>query len=239
MSTRRPLLIPILAAALFAGLCARLGVWQLDRLSQRQAFNARLEARLAASPVDVAALPSDTGRGHYHRVTARGRFDYAGQARLAARSNLGSPGVHLLTPLRLDDGRTVIVNRGWVYAADAMTIRDSLWREHEGDTITIVGYADTWAERQSNGPPDRPQVVRALDSAAVARIVGAPILPYYIAQTSDSARAPDRPVRLGEPVLDDGSHRSYAIQWFSFALIAVIGGALLVREELVRRRASA
>jgi cytochrome oxidase assembly protein ShyY1 len=46
-------------------------------------------------------------------------------------------------------------------------------------------------------------------------------------------------VRLGEPVLSDGSHRSYAIQWFSFALIALVGGTLLVREELVRRRVPA
>jgi surfeit locus 1 family protein len=239
MSMRRPLLLPILATVVFAGVCARLGVWQLDRLTQRRAFNARLEARLAAAPVDVAALPPDTAQGHYHRVTAHGRFDHTRQAKLAARSHLGSPGVHLLTPLRLDDGAVVVVNRGWVYAPDAMTIVDSLWREHAGDTVTIVGYAETWPERQSASAPDRAGVVRVLDSAAVARVVGAPILPYYIAQTSDSARGADRPVRMGEPVLDDGSHRSYAIQWFSFALIAVIGGALLVREELVRRRASA
>jgi surfeit locus 1 family protein len=239
MSTRRPLLLPILATAIFAGLCARLGVWQLDRLSQRRAFNAQLEARLASAPVAVASLPADTGQGHYRRVTARGRFEYAGEARLAARSHLGSPGVHLLTPLRLEDGRVVVVNRGWVYAPDAMTITDTLWFERDTGLVTIVGYADTWGERQAGSAPDRPRIVRALDSAAVARVVGAPILPYYVAQTSDSARAPDRPVRLGEPVLDDGSHRSYAIQWFSFALIAVIGGALLVREELVRRRASA
>jgi surfeit locus 1 family protein len=87
-------------------------------------------------------------------------------------------------------------------------------------------------------PPEQ-RVVRTLDSAAVARLVGTPIFPYYIAQTSDSARGPDRPVRLGEPILDDGSHFSYAVQWFSFALIALIGGALLVREERARRRASA
>lgn len=238
-SARRPLLVPILATAAFALVCARLGIWQLDRLAQRRAFNAHLEARLAAPPRPIEALPGDTAQGHYHRVSAHGRFAYSAQVALAARSQLGSPGVHLLTPLQLESGAVVMVNRGWVYAPDAMTIDERRWREHDGDTVTVVGYADTWSERASGNAPDRPRVVRVLDSSIVARAVGTPVLPYYIAQTSDSVRAPDRPVRLGEPVLDDGSHRSYAIQWFSFALIAVFGGALLVREELARRRASA
>ncbi len=227
-----------MATVAFAVVCARLGLWQLDRLAQRRAFNAHLEARLAAAARPVESLPGDTAQGHYHRVIARGRFEYDHQVVLAARSQLGSPGVHLLTPLRLDNGAVVVVNRGWVYAPDAMTIDEGPWREHDGDTVTVVGYAETWSERQTSTAPARPRVVRALDSAVVAQAIGTPMLPYYVAQTSDSVRAPDRPVRLGEPVLDDGSHRSYAIQWFSFALIAVIGGTLLVREELARRRAS-
>jgi surfeit locus 1 family protein len=238
MAAHRPLLLPIVATALFAVVCARLGVWQLDRLAQRRAFNATLHQRLAGAPLPVSTLPRDTTRGHYHRVTARGRFDYAGQVALATRSNLGSPGVHLLTPLRLDDGNVVMVNRGWVYAPDAMTIDASKWREHEGDSVTVTGYAETWTGREAAPLPAARRVVRTLDSAAVARLVGAPVLPYFVAQTSDSARAADRVVRLGEPTLDEGSHQSYAIQWFSFALIGLIGGSLLVREELARRRAA-
>jgi surfeit locus 1 family protein len=236
---RRPLLVPIIAAAVFALVCARLGVWQLDRLHERQAFNARLHERLAASPVAITALSPDTAAGHYQRVVARGWFDYPGQVTLAARTSQGSPGVHLLTPLRLDDGRTVMVNRGWVYSPDGKTVDRAKWREREGDTVTVTGYAETWAGREVAPLPAVQRVVRTLDSAAVAQLVGAPVLPYYVAQTSDSTRGPDRPVRLGEPILDDGSHLSYAVQWFSFALIALIGGSLLVREELARRRASA
>lgn len=239
MPTQRSYLIPIVATAVFVAVCARLGVWQLDRLHQRRAFNARLEARLAAAPVSVAALPADTALGHYHRVTARGVFEYSREAVLATRSQMGSPGVHLLTPLRLSDSTLVIVNRGWVYAPDAMTIDAPAWREHEGDTVTVSGYAETWPDRASIPAPDRPTVVRALDSAAVAKVAGEPVRAYYVAQISDSARAPNRPVRLGEPELAEGSHKSYAVQWFSFALIALIGGTLLVREEVVRRRASA
>ncbi len=236
---RRSLLPPIIASMLIAMACLRLGVWQLGRLEQRRAFNARLAARLAASPAPIDVLPADTAAGHYRRVVARGVFDYARQVVLTARSSLGSPGVHVLTPLRLADGSVAMVNRGWVYAPDAITINAAKWREHEGDTVLVSGYAETWSGRERASLPDTQRAVRALDSSRVARLVGAPIGPYYLAQTSDSVETPDRPVRLGEPVLAEGSHKSYAIQWFSFALVALIGGVLLVREEFLRRRASA
>jgi surfeit locus 1 family protein len=239
MPIRRPLLLPIIATALFAVVCTQLGFWQLSRLSERRTFNAQLAARLAAPPSPISALPSDTAAGHYHRVSARGVFDYPRQVVLATRSSMGSPGVHVLTPLRLDDGTIAMVNRGWVYAPDAITIDGAKWREHEGDSVTVRGYAETWSGRERAPLHDAQRAVRALDSSRVAHLVGAPIRPYFVAQTSDSTPVNDRPVRLGEPELAEGSHRGYAIQWFSFALVALIGGSLLVREELVRRRASA
>ena len=239
MPSRRPLLPPIVVTVVLALVCIRLGFWQLGRLEERRTWNTHLEQRLVAAPITVTALPVDSAAGHYRRVSAHGRFDFDRQVALATRSFQGSPGVHLLTPLRLDDGATVMVNRRCVYAPDAMTIDAAKWREREGDTVTVTGYAETWSGRETVPVPDSLRVVRALDSSAVARLVGEPILTYYLAQTSDSARGTERPVRLSEPVLSDGSHRSYAIQWFSFALVAVIGGTLLVREELVRRRASA
>lgn len=239
MPSRRPLLPPIALTIVFALACVRLGFWQLGRLEERRTWNSQLEQRLAAAPITVTALPADSAAGHYRRVTAHGRFEFDKQVALAIRSFQGSPGVHLLTPLRLDGGAAVLVNRGWVYAPDAMTVDASKWREREGDTVTVTGYAETWAGRETVPVADGQRVVRALDSSAVARLVGEPVLGYYVAQTSDSARGSTRPVRLSEPVLSDGSHRSYAIQWFSFALVALIGGTLLVREEFLRRRVSA
>ena len=239
MQMPRRIAIPVVLVLFGAAVFARLGVWQLHRLAERRAWNAHLEQRLASPPVPVAALPADSAAGHYRRVSARGIFDFASQVALAGRSSQGSPGVHLLTPLRLADGAVVLVNRGWVYAPDAMTVDAARWREHEGDTVVVTGYAETWSGTETVPVPPTQHVVRTLDSTAVATRVGAPVLRYFIVQTSDSAAAPARPVRLGEPVLDDGSHRSYAVQWFSFSLIALVGGALLVREEVVRRRGTA
>lgn len=212
---------------------ARLGFWQLSRLAERRAYNAHLEERLAAPPVGVTSLPADSGAGHYRRVNARGVLDFPAELVLAARSSEGSPGVHVLTPLRLAGDTIVMVNRGWVYSPDARTVDLTKWREHEGDTITVIGYAETWTGRETAPLPTVLHTVRTLDSAAVAVRVGSPVLTYYVVQTSDSAVSARAPVRLGEPSLGEGSHKSYAIQWFSFTLIAIIGGSLLVRQEVV------
>jgi surfeit locus 1 family protein len=52
------------------------------------------------------------------------------------------------------------------------------------------------------------------------------MLGISILQSPDSS-LPARPIRLAPPALDDGPHLSYAVQWFSFATIAVVGGILL------------
>lgn len=217
---------------------ARLGFWQLSRLAERRAYNAHLEERLAAPPVLVTSLSADSGTGHYRRVSARGVFDYPSQVALTARSSQGSPGVHVLTPMRLAGDTVVMVNRGWVYSPDARTIDLNRWRELEGDTVTVIGYAETWTGRETAPLPPAQRAVRTLDSAAVAVRVGAPVLTYYVVQTSDSAVSASAPVRMGEPSLDEGSHRNYAIQWFSFMCIALIGGSLLVRQSIAEGAAS-
>jgi surfeit locus 1 family protein len=74
--------------------------------------------------------------------------------------------------------------------------------------------------------------VHALDRAAVQALVGLPVAPYIVVQTSDSGHQADSvPVRLGIPALTEGPHQSYAVQWFSFALVAVVGGVALARRS--------
>lgn len=216
------LAIPFACAALFV----RLGVWQLSRLHQKRAFNAILSARLAAPPADVTALPGDTAAGHYRRVVASGRMLYDRDVVYAGRSHEGSPGVDLLTPMRIDGRDTVVmVNRGWAFSPDAASITDSLWREK--DSVSVAGYAETFAGTERASTQRR---VHALDRRAVQALVGLPVAPYIIVQTSDTGRHADSvPVRLGVPALSEGPHESYAIQWFSFALVAVVGGVALAR----------
>jgi surfeit locus 1 family protein len=218
------LAIPLACAALFV----RLGIWQLSRLHEKRVFNAELSSRLAAPLTDVTALPGDTAAGHYRRVAASGAMLYDRDVVYAGRSHEGSPGVDLLTPMKIDGHDTVVmVNRGWAFSPDAASIADSLWREKDSESVS--GYAETFAgtERQSTQ-----RRVHALDRRAVEALVGLPVAPYIIVQTSDTGRHADSvPVRLGVPVLSEGPHQSYAIQWFSFALVAVVGGVALARRQ--------
>jgi surfeit locus 1 family protein len=223
----RPILtlaIPFACAALFV----RLGVWQLARLKEKRAFNTVLADRLAAPPAELTALPGDTALGHYRRVSATGTMLYDREVVYAGRTHEGSPGVDLLTPMRIAGHDTlVMVNRGWAYSADAAQIVNARWKEK--DSASVAGYAETFAGKERAVTARR---VHALDHDAIEKLVGLPIAPYVIVQTSDSTKHADSiPVRLTLPTLDEGPHQSYAIQWFCFALVAIVGGVALSRRN--------
>jgi surfeit locus 1 family protein len=202
-------------------------VWQLHRLAERRAFNAVLSERLSAPSTDVRLLPSDSALGHYRRASASGVLLYDREVVYAGRSRQGSPGVNILTPLRLAGGGTVMVNRGWAYSPDAGSIDLTKWRER--DSVSVSGFAETWAgEARAGATSSNSRKIHSLQRAAVETVVQEPVLPYVLVQTSDSAyRADSVPVRLALPVPDEGPHQNYALQWFGFAVIAVVGGAAL------------
>src|SRR5262245_54445957 len=116
-----PLLLGI-AILLVAGVCVRLGFWQIARYRLKHAMNQEMRAALAAPPLDATAElpPLDAARGR--RLRLRGRFDERRQILLAGRPHEGAPGVEVVTPFQPLAGDTaVLVNRGSVYAADAAT----------------------------------------------------------------------------------------------------------------------
>ena len=195
-------------AVVVAGLCVWAAFWQLDRLHQRRARNAASIARLALPPLEVRdrTVPADSAR--QRRVTARGVYDFAAERTWPGRSFQGTPGVALVTPLRLADGSAVLVDRGWAPSPDAFHVDHTLYREP--DTATVTGVA--LVPPRGRGDVD---------------VTG--FLPFVIQlESADPARG--LPRRWPPPTFDDGPHLSYVIQWFSFALIALVGTALLIRK---------
>ena len=156
---RRTILLLVLAAVV-AAVCVRLGFWQLGRLAERRAANTLVSTRLDSAVVDVARLPADTALARYRRVTVRGTYDFEHEIVLSGRSRAGSPGVNLLTPLRVAGADTaVLVNRGWVYAPDAATADLTRFRE----SLTVVrGYTDTLVQGITASNPGQKRVVRRL-----------------------------------------------------------------------------
>jgi len=225
----RRTLIGCVVAAGAAALFARLGVWQLHRLAERRAFNSQFERRLAASPAPLDSLPADTALAKYRRVRVHGTLDYDHQFVITGRSREGAPGVFLITPLRPDsDARAVLVNRGWVYSPDASSVNSSLWLEPE--RTTVEGFVEPLPARMRGGTRSvsNSRAWRELDYARASAELPYPIEPYTIVELAKGQRPVGAPTRLTLPEMDDGPHLSYAIQWFTFAAIALYGALYLL-----------
>jgi surfeit locus 1 family protein len=207
--------VGIALALVAAAVCVRLGFWQLARLRQRLARNAVARAAWALPPINlVGAIPLDSARNR--RVRVRGVYDFSHQQLWRPHVLDEAPGVDLVTPVRLADGRGVLVDRGWVPSADAYHVDERAYQEP--DSADVVGLA--LAAPRTRGDVDPPRLKDA---------VPYPLLPFVVQQLPDSVAAfrPNVPQRLPAPELTNGPHLSYAIQWFSFATIILVGSAIL------------
>ena len=228
MTSDRRDLIALAGALLVAGVCLRLGIWQLDRLHQRRAHNALVAAARARPELEIREglpLPIDSLRDRTLR--ARGAYDYARERLWHGRTYEGIPGVDFITPLRLPDGTAVLVDRGWAPSPDGYHVDQQAY--HEGDSAAVEGLG--MAAPRGRGDVN-PAALR--DSLPYA------LLPVVVQQvpTSTALYHPLPPglTRWPLPPLSDGPHLSYVVQWFSFALIIVVGSLVLLRQRYARGR---
>jgi surfeit locus 1 family protein len=217
---RRTIAFVVLAIVL-AAIFVRLGFWQLARLSARRARNADAAGRIAEPVVPFEQL-RDTSS--FRRVVITGTPDYANEILFTGRSRQGSPGVYILTPIRRQASDTaVVVIRGWVYAPDAATADLSRWREARN---VFHGYVSPLPRTTSAAEPHaRERKLRHLTLTGVQGLLPYPVASEYV--VSQDSAADSTPARLATPALDNGPHLSYAIQWFSFAAIAIIGASIV------------
>lgn len=225
--------------------CVYLGLWQLDRRAQRLERNRIMAERMAGESVRLVSAPADTAGLAYRRAVVEGIVDDDRAIILAGRSLNGAPGVHVLSPFRVGTG-AVLVDRGWLPAPDGATVdlgpvrRDGAFRA-EG---VLVPFPDVDLNTQPDGFQTR---WFRVDGAAIRSQYPYPVSPLYLIATSRpvplgagaglEAETND-PMPLDPPVLDAGPHLSYAIQWFSFAAIAIIGWTVMVVQQR-RERAGA
>lgn len=252
--SRRYILMTLLVLTAMA-VMARLGVWQLDRREQRLARNADLAAKLEAPPVllnaaasaDPWPLPADRDDIRNTQASATGQFDFANQVVLVQQNYQGQPGGHVVTPLLLDgSNKAVLVDRGWVPAADVQT---GAWTHYpaEGDahsdSVTgalqpsqiLFGKAAEQAAEQAGAGP-KTEWYR-IDIEALQQQMPYELLPVYLLQAPGPAGNSALPYRSAPEVdLSEGSHLGYALQWFAFALTAGIVYVALVRSREKKAR---
>lgn len=215
----------------------RLGFWQLDRLSQRHAYEALAAQRLGAPPVPLADLLGTAGGGDamaLRRVTAEGTFDPEHEVILYGRTQDERTGNHVLTPLLLDDGTAIAVDRGWVPLADSVPpLADAA---PPAGRVRVTGVLFPPEVSPGDMPSPSPATIFArVDLGTLSAQVPYALAPAYLLLASQDPAPADLPhiAPLPDPA-DSPPHLSYAIQWFTFATIAVVGFVILVRREYRR-----
>lgn len=219
-----------------AAVCVRLGIWQLDRLDQRRALNDSIEAGLAEPPVPLEELLNGSGpMGDlaYRRVTASGTYDANDELLLYGRALDGSPGDHVLTPLVRDDGPDVLVDRGWVpHEPDRGAPVGPPAAAPEG-RVQVEGVLLPSEEGSAFPDPEAAAtLVRSVNLSEIRERSPDLLSPaYLLLQTQVPAQAEGQPAPASVPEPTEGPHLSYAIQWFSFATIALVGYGVLLRRD--------
>jgi surfeit locus 1 family protein len=140
-------------------ICIRLGIWQLDRLELRRAFNAQVESMRAADMLDLNQdIPVDIASMEWRAVTVTGEYDFENQTALRNQYYSDQYGYHLITPL-LFNGTAVLVDRGWIPADGNASPAD--WRKYdEAGQVTLTGQI-----RLGSGKPAFGGVADALPEA--------------------------------------------------------------------------
>ena len=216
-----------------AAICGRLGLWQLSRLSERRHDNAIARGALAEPPI---TLPGGASPLPGRRIAATGSFDHDHELVLRGRAHDGAPGIEIATPLRLrGSDSALIVIRGFVPSDDAMSVDLSALREPGEQNVHGIAFAVS-EEADSGAPVTHGGTTswRRLDLGALRSRVPYPVHAVALWQQKETGMS-GMPIRLGAPELSDGPHLNYAIQWFAFAAIFLVGGIVFT----FRRRVAA
>jgi surfeit locus 1 family protein len=219
--------------------CARLGIWQLDRLEQRRAFNAHYTTTIALPTLDLTGDQPGLDKMEYRAVTVTGEYDFENQAALRNQYHGDEYGYQLLTPLKLADGTAVIVQRGWIPAEGNATPAD--WRKYDQPgKVTVSGILRLGQVKpEMGGIPDPPlaEGQTRLDFWNIVNLerIGQQspykILPVFIQPNPDPAQTePPYPFQP-EIEISEGPHMGYALQWFTFASILFFGYPFFVHKQ--------
>jgi cytochrome oxidase assembly protein ShyY1 len=243
--SRQWVILTLVALALIPTMI-ELGFWQLHRHEHKVALNKVIADSLAAMPVPAESLTSPGAtvahKDLYRRVTAKGTFDPAHEVVVRRRtSSSGEVGYHVLTPFVLDDGKVLLVNRGWIPADGPQTAFPKIPAPAPGE-VTVTGRLmpdETTAEsgiKNVRGLPDRQ--VMLIDNTQQAQSLGKQVLGGYIEMTAPAPKG-GSPELIPEPEHSDiGPHMAYAVQWWLFSAGVPFGWFVLARRE-ARERAEA
>lgn len=235
--TRFPWAAVILGLAGIAILVS-LGTWQVRRLAWKEGLLAEIDRRIHSQARPLADLEkqfAESADVDYRPVTAEGSFVHDKERHFLATYD-GEAGFNVYTPLKLADGRFVLVNRGFV----PYDLKDAARRPQgqvEG-TAKVTGLArNPLAGKPSSMVPDNDlakDVFYWKDRDAMAKSVGldpAALVPFFV--DADSTPNPGGWPVGGVTIIDlPNNHLQYAVTWYGLAAtLAVVLGTWLWRQR--------
>ena len=201
-----------------------LGLWQAGKGDRLQAELAQRAARNQLGAVPVRAALVDVKRLRDAPIQVAGEFEPQGQFFLDNRQHNGQPGVHVITPLKIEGSNTrILVNRGWVGWTQGRGVLPVV--ATPAGRVQILGLAFVPSGKKFFLMPERPeaatQLWSRLDMDRVASQLKHPLQPVVLLQTNDEAGA--GLVRRWDPPEDRvAMHRGYAFQWFGMAFALLV-----------------
>jgi cytochrome oxidase assembly protein ShyY1 len=233
-------LLMTFAAAVMVGL----GFWQLHRYYYRTAINNSIDAAAVAAPVPLSAVlkppagtepgtvgPDAPGGAGSTRVSVTGRYDEGHEILARARTVNDTIGFEIVTPLVLDDGTALLVDRGWIPSPPDGVSAPAVPPAPSG-TVTVLGRIHA-----SESSPDQPQTygghvsIRRIAPASVASSLPYPVYGAYVTMDAQTPPKDPRFVAVAPDHENAGMNAGYVAQWWSFAVLTLAGYVYLVMKE--------
>lgn len=222
-------------AVVFAIVCCLLGVWQWNRREEALTAIDRLETNYDRTPMALAeALPEPDGFDpdrQWTPVLLEGEYLPDEQLLLRGRWHLGQVGFDVIAPFRTTDGTVFIVDRGWINQASGAERPVTEPETPQGPTTVVARLRPNEGSIAGRGAPegqiasvDLPEIAAQLDAQTYTGAYGL--------LDSEGGSTPDDVAVASRPVLDEGPHLSYSLQWYVFALGGFAAVAWGMRDEL-------
>lgn len=220
--TRR-MIAPLVFGLVGVAILLALGFWQLQRLEWKRGVLAEIDARMSAAAVEVPAAPTEDAHEYLH-VAVAGTLE-PGELHVYTSAPPRGVGYRVIAPLRLADGRRVLLDRGFVPIEDKDAPRPPGRLRVEG-ALLWPNETDSW----TSAPDLAKNIWFARDVPAMAAALDTEPVMIVAAATDDPAGPTPLPVGVNIP----NDHLEYALTWFSLAAVwAVMTGYLLWR---IKRR---
>lgn len=222
----------------------RLGMWQLDRLEQRKENNSAVLAARKLAPVSLDELvqpgqhPCSCAK--HKRITVTGTYDTDRQILVRNRTIDDRPGYYVITPLTTPAGAVALVARGWIpVSTKGADVAPAVPAPPTG-----IVHVQGRAQLSEEGPPKFIHIGQFVSASRInvkalgSNLKANTIFPAYVELTKQDPAGPNDNslTAITEPSLDEGPHLSYAVQWFLFATIALVGFVILLYRTAKPRR---